>query len=544
MSENGRYRVPNDNPFVKTKGARPEIWAYGLRNPHRLAWGPDPSDPRGAKLIANSVGYRTWETVNIIERGANHGWPYREGNQVLSPDQRSHGALPEIDKIPTQVGDEISDDVVTPKYPVIQYGHDAVGGDAIGSGYIYNGKRIPELRGKYIFGDITTGRFWFADYKEMLAADADGNAGTLAKYYDVKFAWDNPSDSPDAGTQVFDTTFPINELTYHARGGKEEHLASRQRVANQGRADARFAIDHEGELYVYSKSDGMIRQVVGSFKKMRLASAACMFVVSVAALAALPPSPTSLTLELKDVASLPITGKLDGAGQVDGMLARVNSIREEPGGADRWFVTDMNGPIYVLDKKTKALDTYLDFNGAGERPGLFDRLYHDPGYSSGISQFQFDPDYRRNGRFYTVHMESPVLPGSQRPDTTSVPGLTVGPFGYEPTAAVATPGPITYESVLVEWTDTNIRNTTFEGTAREVLRVQLNHRIHPMGELVFHPTARRGDPEWRVMYIGHGDGGSGELRTVARPNPQRLDTLVGKILRIIPDSRSTLPPAH
>ncbi len=270
---------------------------------------------------------------------------------------------------------------------------------------------------------------------------------------------------------------------------------------------------------------------------MRLASAACMFVVSVAALAALPPSPTSLTLELKDVASLPITGKLDGAGQVDGMLARVNSIREEPGGADRWFVTDMNGPIYVLNKKTKALDTYLDFNGAGERPGLFDRLYHDPGYSSGISQFQFDPDYRRNGRFYTVHMESPVLPGSQRPDTTSVPGLTVGPFGYEPTAAVATPGPITYESVLVEWTDTNIRNTTFEGTAREVLRVQLNHRIHPMGELVFHPTARRGDPEWRVMYVGHGDGGSGELRTVARPNPQRLDTLVGKILRIIPDPR-------
>ena len=89
--------------------------------------------------------------------------------------------------------------------------------------------------------------------------------------------------------------------------------------------------------------------------------------------------------------------------------------------------------------------------------------------------------------------------------------------------------------MLVEWTDTNLRNATFEGTAREVLRVQLNHRIHPMGELVFHPTARRGDPEWRVMYIGIGDGGAGEMRTIARPNPQRLDTLVGKILRIIPD---------
>ena len=135
-----------------------------------------------------------------------------EGNQVLSPDQRSHGPLPEIDKIPTQIGDEITDEVVTPKYPVIQYPHDPAGGDAIGSGYVYNGKLIPGLRGKYIFGDITTGRFWYADYKEMLAADADGNANTLAKYYDVKFLWDNPNDSPDAGKQLYDTMFPINEI--------------------------------------------------------------------------------------------------------------------------------------------------------------------------------------------------------------------------------------------------------------------------------------------------------------------------------------------
>ena len=267
VSENGRYRIPNDNPFVQTKGARPEIWAYGLRNPHRLSWAPDPANPQSPKLIANSVGYRTWETVNIIERGSNHGWPYREGNQVLSPDQRSHAPVPELDKIPTQIGDEITDQVITPKYPVIQYGHDPKGGDAIGSGYVYNGKAIPALRGKYIFGDITTGRFWYADYKEMLAADSDGKPETLANFHEVKFLWDNPNDSPDAGKQTFDTTFAINEWTYHHRGGKEEHLASRQRVANQGRADARLAIDNDGELYIYSKSDAMIRQVVAGTLK-------------------------------------------------------------------------------------------------------------------------------------------------------------------------------------------------------------------------------------------------------------------------------------
>ena len=58
--------------------------------------------------------------------------------------------------------------------------------------------------------------------------------------------------------------WPINEMTYHERGGKEEHLASKQRVANQGRGDDRLAIDASGELYIYSKSDGMIRAIVGA----------------------------------------------------------------------------------------------------------------------------------------------------------------------------------------------------------------------------------------------------------------------------------------
>jgi len=64
--------------------------------------------------------------------------------------------------------------------------------------------------------------------------------------------------------------------------------------------------------------------------------------------------------------------------------------------------------------------------------------------------------------------------------------------------------------VLIEWTDANIANTTFEGTAREILRVQLNTRIHPLGDMAFNPAARPGDPDWRVMYVACGDGGAGE----------------------------------
>ena len=91
----------------------------------------------------------------------------------------------------------------------------------------------------------------------MLAAD-DGNPDTMAKPHEVKILWNG---------KVYDTMWPINETVYHERGGKEEHLASRQTVANQGRGDDRLAIDGSGELYIYSKSDGMIRQIVGATLK-------------------------------------------------------------------------------------------------------------------------------------------------------------------------------------------------------------------------------------------------------------------------------------
>src|ERR1700733_8458313 len=72
-----------------------------------------------------------------------------------------------------------------------------------------------------------------------------------------------------------------------------------------------------------------------------------------------------ITLEIRDYATMPMTGAVDGAGQIMGLLARVNFMREEPGGKKRLFVNDLNGPLYILDRETGKFTIYLDFNGNG-----------------------------------------------------------------------------------------------------------------------------------------------------------------------------------
>jgi hypothetical protein len=88
----------------------------------------------------------------------------------------------------------------------------------------------------------------------MLAAD-DGKPETLAPIAEVTVTWNK---------EVFDSMFPIVLKTYHARGGNSPLLPTPQEVANRGRADVRLAIDAAGELYLYSKGDGMIRRVVAA----------------------------------------------------------------------------------------------------------------------------------------------------------------------------------------------------------------------------------------------------------------------------------------
>ena len=230
-----------------------------MRTPLSAGW-KRTGIPVRIRLIASSIGLHTWETVNIIHKGANYGYSLREGNETLQADNKT-AALPDEDRIPVRISDTVTNGSVTPTYPVIQYPHLPGGGDAVGSGFVYRGKALPALRGKYVFTDISTGRIWYADYADMLAAD-EGNPKTMAAMHAIKILWDDPGDAPDAGKKVFDTMFPIVKAAYHARGGQAPELPGRGLVSGDGRADVHVAVDGAGELYLFSKTDGIIRAVI------------------------------------------------------------------------------------------------------------------------------------------------------------------------------------------------------------------------------------------------------------------------------------------
>ena len=253
----------------------------------------------------------------------------------------------------------------------------------------------------------------------------------------------------------------------------------------------------------------------------------------VGALATAQSAPPELAAELADYIEMPRTTSSDGRS----MAARVNVLIEEPGGA-RLFVAEHAGPLSIVDKTARRAVTYINFNGSADAPGLFPKFAPAGGFVSGLMGFAFDPDYRRNGVFYTIHLENPALTVDAKPKAGVLPGLDASRFvATKPIGMPANGQPLTREGVLSEWTDTNIRNATFEGTVREVMRVQLLNSIHPMSDLTFNPAARQGDADWRVLYVSTGEGGTGEQADVRRLNPQRLDQFGGAIIRIVPDLR-------
>ena len=242
------------------------------------------------------------------------------------------------------------------------------------------------------------------------------------------------------------------------------------------------------------------------------------------------------TVMLEDYANPPLSNATHAGADMAAIdyklqLGRITSLRAEPAGAplakSRIFVNDQSGTIYILDTAAKKFTPYLKFTD------IFPRFASDKGNASGIVSITFDPNYAKNGKFYTVHTENPELGGSATPVNTKLPGLNL--TGYSTTEAVNPPaGPVHLESILVEWTDTNIRNDSFEGTARELLRAGYD-RNHPMDDTIFDPLAKPGSPDYGNLYVGVGDGAQGETPGPSHTLPQQLNNFMGKILRITPD---------
>jgi glucose/arabinose dehydrogenase len=139
------YGIPEDNPFLETPGARPEIWAYGMRNPWRFSFDTH------ERLIAADVGQDAWEEVDIVPRGANMGWKIREGRHCFAPKEGcpSEGMID----------------------PVFEYGRDA--GQSITGGFVYLGKLLPWLHDRYVVGDFVSGRVWAMALPDEAGKPAD-----------------------------------------------------------------------------------------------------------------------------------------------------------------------------------------------------------------------------------------------------------------------------------------------------------------------------------------------------------------------------------
>jgi hypothetical protein len=230
----GDYTIPPSNKFAadgdpKTFG---EIYAYGFRNAHRLSW-----DLTEGTMFASDIGMNNIEEINIVHNGNNYGWMKREGvfeNGITRPG----GALNQLFPLPAEILEGRQKDEFT--YPVAMYDHND--GQAVTGGFAYHG-RIAALRGKFVFGDIVRGRVFVSDLAAMKKAD-DGIPKTVA---------------------------PVEEVQLYVRGvgGRRTYVTFHELVeatngATATRADLHISRSRDGELFLTSRQDGMIRMLVPS----------------------------------------------------------------------------------------------------------------------------------------------------------------------------------------------------------------------------------------------------------------------------------------
>lgn len=127
------YAIPPDNPFLHLAEARPEIYAFGFRNPWKFSF-----DRQTGDLWLGDVGWDMWELVFRVTRGGNYGWSIMEGSNPIHPTEKQ-GPGPIIP-------------------PIVEHHHSEA--RSITGGFVYRGNQHPELRGAYVYGDYNTGKIW------------------------------------------------------------------------------------------------------------------------------------------------------------------------------------------------------------------------------------------------------------------------------------------------------------------------------------------------------------------------------------------------
>lgn len=211
-----------------------------------------------------------------------------------------------------------------------------------------------------------------------------------------------------------------------------------------------------------------------------------------------------LVLELEEFVTVPASFG-GGSGR-----ARISIMRSLPDG--RLFVNDLRGQLYLVSEGSTS--EYLNLGN------VFPAFDDAPGLGTGFHSFAFHPDFADNGKFYTVHTE---------------PARTATADFQSPIGAPNN-GP---QGVLTEWTANDPGADAFSGTRREVFRVDFPNNVHGIQEITFNPTVDPGDPDYGMLYVCIGEGGS-YLDGYA-DNEHRLDSAMGTIFRIDPlgsDSRN------
>ncbi|MFT5694810.1 MAG: hypothetical protein ACI9QQ_000785 [Myxococcota bacterium] len=207
------YTAPGDNPFAADAdpGTLAEIWAYGLRNPHRFSW-----DSGGVgRMYIGDIGQANIEEINVGSVGANFGWSEREGTfSVVHTNEQDVFALPG------------NDETFGYTYPVAQYDHDE-NDRAISGGYVVRG-RNSDLEGHYLFGDLRSGRVF-----HVPAANLDGSG---------------------------QAAFSVLSLIDAADSQEKSLLSMIGGGSPAPRADLRFGRDDMGQIYLLTKRDGKVRQ--------------------------------------------------------------------------------------------------------------------------------------------------------------------------------------------------------------------------------------------------------------------------------------------